>query len=95
MILSGGYRGLDEVRRLFESVWEIAEWFHVDGEDYVAVGERVVVSLRLSARAKATGLEGEAVTVTSGPCVTAGPCGCRSTLQGGRDCSREAATGRA
>ncbi len=62
VILSGGYRGLDEVRRLFESVWEIAEWFRVDAEDYVAVGDRVVVPLRLSAKAKATGIEGEART---------------------------------
>jgi ketosteroid isomerase-like protein len=62
VILSGGYRGLDEVRRLFESVWKIAEWFRVDAEDYVAVGERVVVPLRLSAKAKSTGIEGEALT---------------------------------
>ena len=62
MILSGGYRGLDEVRRLFESVWEIAEWFRVDAEKFIAVGEHVVVPLRLSAKAKATGIEGEALT---------------------------------
>ena len=62
VILSGGYRGLDEVRRLFESVWEIAEWFRVDAEDYIDVGEHVVVPLRLSAKAKATGIEGEALT---------------------------------
>lgn len=62
VILSGGYRGLDEVRRLFESVWEIAEWFRVDAEDYIDLGERVVVPLRLSAKAKATGIEGDALT---------------------------------
>jgi ketosteroid isomerase-like protein len=62
VILSGGYRGLDEVRRLFESVWQISDWFRVEPEDYVAVADRVVVPLRLQARAEATGIEGEAVT---------------------------------
>ena len=62
VILSGGYRGLEEVRRLFESVWQISDWFRVEPEEYLAVADRVVVPLRLEARAEATGIEGEALT---------------------------------
>jgi ketosteroid isomerase-like protein len=62
VILSGGYRGLEEVRRLFESVWQISDWFRVEPEDFMTVADQVVVPLRLEARAEATGLEGEALT---------------------------------
>jgi ketosteroid isomerase-like protein len=61
VILSGGYRGRGEVRKLWETIWEISEWFIVHPEDFIAVGdEQVVVPCVLSARAKGTGLEGEA-----------------------------------
>jgi ketosteroid isomerase-like protein len=63
VILSGGYRGRAEVRKLWETIWEISEWFIVNPEDFVAVGtEQVVVPCVLTARAKGTGLEGEAST---------------------------------
>jgi hypothetical protein len=62
VILSGRYNGLEEVRRLFESVWEIAEWFRVEAEEYVEIDDHVVVPLQLSARAKDTGIEGDALT---------------------------------
>src|SRR4029453_10779750 len=62
VILSGGYRGRDEVKKLWETVWEISEWFLVYPEEYVESGEHVVVPIILNARAKGTGLEGEAPT---------------------------------
>jgi ketosteroid isomerase-like protein len=62
VILSGGYRGRAEVRKLWETVWEISEWFIVDPLDYIETGEHVVVPITLNARAKGTGLEGEAPT---------------------------------
>ena len=63
VILSGGYRGRDEVRKLWETIWEISEWFIVEPQEFLDVdGEHVVVPLALNARAKGTGLEGEAPT---------------------------------
>jgi hypothetical protein len=63
VILSGRYQGIEEVRRLFESVWEIAEWFRVQPLDFVEAEGRVVVSLRMEAKAKDTGIVGEALAV--------------------------------
>jgi ketosteroid isomerase-like protein len=62
VILSGRYEGHDEVRRLFESVWEIADWFGVQPNEYVEQGNHVVVPLVLRARSRTTGSEGEAAT---------------------------------
>jgi uncharacterized protein len=62
VVLSGGYRGHEEVKRLFESVWEIAEWFTARPKDFIQIGDAVIVVLRLHARARETGLEGEADT---------------------------------
>ena len=62
VVLSGGYRGLDEVRRLFETVWEISEWFQAEPQEFIELEGRIVVPLRLHARAKETGHEGEATT---------------------------------
>jgi ketosteroid isomerase-like protein len=63
VILSGRYQGIDEVRRLFESVWEIAEWFRVQPLELVEAEGRVVVPLRMEAKAKDTGIVGEALAV--------------------------------
>jgi ketosteroid isomerase-like protein len=63
VILSGRYHGLEEVRRLFESVWEIAEWFEVEPQEFRAVGERMIVPLAMKAKARETGIEGDALTV--------------------------------
>jgi ketosteroid isomerase-like protein len=62
VILSGGYSGHAEVRRLWETVWEISDWFEVEVEDYIETGEYMIVDLVLRARAKGTGREGEART---------------------------------
>jgi ketosteroid isomerase-like protein len=63
VILSGRYQGIDEVRRLFESVWEIAEWFLVEPLEVIEAEHRVIVPLRMGAKAKDTGIEGEAMAV--------------------------------
>jgi ketosteroid isomerase-like protein len=62
VILSGGYHGREEVRRLFESVWEIAETFTVEPLDFIAAADRIVVPLELRAKARDTGAEGRAGT---------------------------------
>jgi uncharacterized protein len=62
VILSGRYRGLDEVRKLFESVWEIADWFTVEPGEFTELDGHVVVPLHMSARARETGIEGQADT---------------------------------
>jgi hypothetical protein len=63
VILSGRYRGIDELRRLFESVWEIAEWFRVQPLELIEAEGRVIVPLRMEAKAKNTGNLGEASAV--------------------------------
>jgi ketosteroid isomerase-like protein len=63
VILSGSYRGIDEVRRLFESVWEIAEWFRVEILEMLEAERKVIVSLRMEAKARDTGIVGEARAV--------------------------------
>jgi ketosteroid isomerase-like protein len=62
VILSGGYSGHKEVRRLWETVWEISDWFNVKVDEYIEAGEYIIVDLVLHARAKGTGREGEART---------------------------------
>jgi ketosteroid isomerase-like protein len=62
VVLSGGYRGHAEVRRLFETVWEISDWFKAEPQRFIAADGCIIVVLRLHARAKETGLEGEADT---------------------------------
>lgn len=62
VVLSGGYSGLEEVRRLFETVWEISDWFNAEPQEFIPADGCIIVVLKLQARAKETGLEGEADT---------------------------------
>jgi ketosteroid isomerase-like protein len=62
VVLSGGYRGREEVKRLFETIWEISDWFEAEPKEFIAKHDCTIVVLRLRARAKETGLEGEADT---------------------------------
>ena len=62
VVLSGGYHGHEEVRGLFETVWGISEWFLAEPEEFVEAKEQVIAVLRLSARAKSSGQEGEGRT---------------------------------
>lgn len=63
VVLSGGYRGHEEVRRLFETIWAISDWFEVEPEDYIPRRDALVVPLVLRARSAEAGVEGEAQTV--------------------------------
>jgi ketosteroid isomerase-like protein len=60
VVLSGGYQGHEEVKPIFESVWEIAEWFTAKPKNFIPAGDHVIVVIRFHARARNTGLEGEA-----------------------------------
>jgi ketosteroid isomerase-like protein len=62
MILSAGYRGVEEVVGLFQTVWEISEWFEVVPLEFIQMGDLVVVPLLLRAKARYSGHEGEAET---------------------------------
>jgi ketosteroid isomerase-like protein len=62
VVLSGGYRGHEEVKTLFETVWEISEWFRAEPEEFIAVDGQIIVALRLHARGKDSEIEGEALT---------------------------------
>jgi ketosteroid isomerase-like protein len=63
VVLSGGYRGREEIRSLFETVWAISEWFFVEPEEFIEHGHAVVVPLTLRAKSLDSGMEGEASTV--------------------------------
>lgn len=51
------YRGPDGVRRYFESWYEVMESVRVEPDEFIEVGERVVVPFTVYARGKATGIE--------------------------------------
>ena len=62
VVLSGNYRGREEVRRLAESLWDISDWFTAEPQEFIAAGECIIIVLKMNARARGTGLEGEADT---------------------------------
>jgi ketosteroid isomerase-like protein len=51
------YRGVDGVRRYFESFYEAMDRVTFEPKDFVQVGERVVVPLTLRARGRTTRIE--------------------------------------
>jgi ketosteroid isomerase-like protein len=59
VVLSGGYRGHEEVTRVFETAWGISDFFNVEPQEFIPVDEAIIVVLKLHARALETGLEGE------------------------------------
>jgi ketosteroid isomerase-like protein len=63
VVLSGGYRGHDEVRQLFETVWAISDWFSAEPQEFVEHAGAFVVPLVMRARSADSGAEGEAHTV--------------------------------
>jgi hypothetical protein len=60
MILSAGYSGIVEVQELFRAVWEISEWFRAEPLEYLHMGDLVVVPVRMRARSRDGGQEGQA-----------------------------------
>lgn len=59
------YRGPEGMRRYFESFYEVMEEIHFEAHEFREVGEWVVVPFTMSARGRATGLEGEQSAVTA------------------------------
>jgi ketosteroid isomerase-like protein len=53
------YRGHDGLRRYFDSFYEAMDEIRFIPEEFIEVGERVVVPVRLLARGKETGIEVE------------------------------------
>jgi uncharacterized protein len=51
------YRGHDGVRRYFDSFYEVMEEVHFVPEEFIEVGERVVIPMRVVARGRETGIE--------------------------------------
>ena len=50
------YRGREGIRRYFETFWDAMEEIHFEAERSWEAGEHVVVSFRLTARGKQTGI---------------------------------------
>ena len=53
------YRGHDGVRRYFASFYDAMDRVTFEAEDFIAVGDRVVVPMVLRARGRTTGIEVE------------------------------------
>jgi ketosteroid isomerase-like protein len=51
------YRGPEGIRRYFESFYEVMDRVSFEPDDFIAVGERVVVPVTLRARGRTTGIE--------------------------------------
>jgi uncharacterized protein len=51
------YRGPEGIRRYFESFYEVMDSVRFEPEDFIAVGDRVVVPVTLKARGRTTGIE--------------------------------------
>jgi ketosteroid isomerase-like protein len=51
------YRGPEGIRRYFESFYEIMDRVSFEPDDFIAVGELVVVPVTLTARGRTTGIE--------------------------------------
>jgi ketosteroid isomerase-like protein len=57
--MEGGYSGHEGVRRFWSDFTDVFERYRFEPEDFIAVGDRVVVPFRFIATAKATGVEAE------------------------------------
>lgn len=58
--IGGTYRGREQIRKMFEAIWEVVEDYRVEPEELIDHGDQIVVSLRLSGRFRHTGIsEGE------------------------------------
>jgi ketosteroid isomerase-like protein len=51
------YRGIDGIRRYFDTFYEAMDRLSFEPQDFIQVGERVVVPLTLRARGRTTGIE--------------------------------------
>lgn len=53
------YRGHEGLRRYFDSFYEVMDEVRFVPDEFIAVGDRVVVPMRLVARGRETGIEAE------------------------------------
>jgi uncharacterized protein len=53
------YRGHEGIRRYFDSFYEVMDEVHFIPDEFIQVGERVVVPVRVVARGKETGIAAE------------------------------------
>jgi ketosteroid isomerase-like protein len=51
------YRGHEGVRRYFDSFYEAVDEIRVEPDEFIAVGDRVLVPFRLTTRGRASGIE--------------------------------------
>jgi ketosteroid isomerase-like protein len=58
------YRGAEGVRRYFESFYEAMDRVNFEAEDFIGVGDRVVVPTMLRTRGRTTGIETAQKVVT-------------------------------
>jgi ketosteroid isomerase-like protein len=54
-------RGRDEIRRAFEEYFELVEAHRTDALEYIEVGDRLVVPVRLHGRLRHTGITGDMI----------------------------------
>ena len=57
--VKAGFEGHEGLRRYFDSFYEVMEDIRFVPEEFIEVGERVVVPIRLLARGRETGIEVE------------------------------------
>jgi ketosteroid isomerase-like protein len=51
------YRGHDGVRRYFETFYEAVDEIRVEPDEFIPVGDKVIVPFRLSTRGRTSGIE--------------------------------------
>ncbi len=54
--IGGTYRGREQIRKMFEAIWEVVEDYRVEPEELIEHGNQIVVSLRVSGRFRHTGI---------------------------------------
>lgn len=55
-ILGDTYHGREQIRKMFEEIWEVVEDYRVEPEEFIEQGDQIVVSVRLSGRLRHTGI---------------------------------------
>jgi ketosteroid isomerase-like protein len=50
------YHGRDEIRKMFEALWEVVQDFRIEPEEFIERGDQIVVPVRLSGRFRHTGI---------------------------------------
>ena len=55
-IVWGTFRGREQIRKMFEGIWEVIEDYRVEPEELIEHGDQIVVSVRLSGRFRHTGI---------------------------------------